>query len=244
MGFTAIDALNVKPMSFAPSRRYNYFIMIATLEPSPINTLADLLDRLGGIPADRVRFRPVPGEATERDAIDAKRRFGVLCELVDGTLVEKTIGLYESVLAIILARLLSEFVSTRKLGIVAGADGLFRVLPGQIRIPDVSFTSWDRLPPDYQGHAAADLSPDLAVEILSPSNTAREMARKRVDLFSGGTRLMWVIDPPSRTVAVYTDAESNPVVLNEDQSVDGGVVLPGFSFSICQLFAEAQQPNK
>jgi Uma2 family endonuclease len=155
------------------------------------------LDRLGGIPADRVRFRPAPGEATEQDAIDAERRFGVLCELIDGTLVEKPIGLYESVLAIILARALSEFVSSRKLGIVAGSDGLFRVLPGQIRLPDVSFTSWDRLPADYSGRAAANLSPDLAVEILSPSNTAREMARKRIDLFAGGTRLMWVIDPAS-----------------------------------------------
>jgi Uma2 family endonuclease len=110
-------------------------------------------------------------------------------------------------------------------------------------MPDVSFTSWDRLPADYAKHAAADLSPDLAIEILSPSNTAREMARKRVDLFAGGTRLMWVIDPPSRTVAVYVDAESSPVILDEDHSVDGGAVLPGFSFSIRQLFADAQRPQ-
>jgi len=121
---------------------------------------------------------------------------------------------------------------------------LFRVNPGKIRMPDVSFTSWSRLSPDYQDHAAADLSPDLAIEILSPSNTAREMARKRIDLFTGGTRLMWVIDPPTRTVAVYMDTESSPVILNEDQSVDGGAVLPGFSFSIRQLFAEAERPQK
>jgi Uma2 family endonuclease len=217
--------------------------MVATLASPPINTLGDLLDQLGGIPASRVRFRPAPGEATEQDAIDAVRRFGVLCELIDGTLVEKPMGLYESVLAGIIARLLGEFVSPRRLGIVAVPDGMYRVKPGQIRMPDVSFASWDRLPPDYQHQAAPDLSPDLAIEILSPSNTAREMARKRTELFAGGTRLMWIIDPPTRSVAIYADAESDPIVLNEDQSVDGGIVLPGFSFSIRQLFAEAERPT-
>jgi Uma2 family endonuclease len=224
-------------------RRYNQLIMVATVESPPINTLADLLDRLGGIPADRVRFRPAPGEATEQDCFDAERRFGVLCELIDGTLVEKAMGLYESVLAGIIIRLLGEFVSARRLGIVGVPDGMYRVKPGQIRMPDVSFTSWERLPADFHKHAAADLSPDLAIEILGPSNTVREMARRRVDLFAGGTRLMWVIDPPSRTVAVYVDAESSPVILHEDQSVDGGPVLPGFSFSIRQLFADAQSPQ-
>jgi Uma2 family endonuclease len=120
---------------------------------------------------------------------------------------------------------------------------MYRVKPGKIRMPDVSFASWDRLPPDYQHHTAPDLSPDLAIEILSPSNTAREMARKRTELFAGGTRVMWIIDPPTKSVAVYTDAESDPIVLNEDQTVDGGAVLPGFSFSIRQLFTEAERPT-
>jgi Uma2 family endonuclease len=182
-----------------------------------------LLDRLGGISADRVRFRRVPGEATEQDCFEAEHRFGVLCELIDGTLVE--------------------FVSSRKLGIVAGSDGLFRVIPGQIRMPDVSFTSWARLPANDQLDAAASVAPDLAVEILSKSNTPREMDRKRIELFAGGTQLMWVIDPPTRTIAVYTGAATSPTLLDEDQSVDGGSVLPGFSFSIRQLFAEAERPQ-
>jgi Uma2 family endonuclease len=218
--------------------------MGATLVSQPINTLGDLLEQLDGIPASRVRIRPAPGEATEQDCIDAERRFGVLCELIDGTLVEKPMGLYESVLAGIIARLLGEFVSPRRLGIVALPDGMFRVKPGKIRMPDVSFTSWDRLPPGYQHIAAPDLTPDLAIEILSPGNTAREMARKRIELFSGGTRLMWIVDPPTRSVAIYVDAESDPVVLTEDQSVDGGALLPGFSFSIRQLFAEAEKPQE
>ncbi len=87
------------------------------------------------------------------------------------------------------------------------------------------------------------MAPDLAIEILSRGNTPREMERKRKELFAGGTRLMWLIDPASRTVAVYVDADSAPVILSEDQSVDGQPVLPGFSFSIRQLFAEAQKPQ-
>ncbi len=216
--------------------------MFAAIETLPINTVADLLDRLGGIPAERVRFRPAPGDATEQDAIDAEHRFGVLCELIDGTLVEKPKGLYESILAGIVIRLLGEFVSSRRLGILGVPDAMFRVKPGQIRLPDVSFVSWARLPADFQQHAAADIAPDLAIEVLSPSNTVREMTRKRIELFAGGTRLMWVIDPASKTVAVYTEAESVPVMLTEDQSVDGGAVLPGFSFAIRQLFAEAERP--
>jgi Uma2 family endonuclease len=217
--------------------------MVDALASPPINTLADLLDRLGGIPADRVRFNPVPGTATEQDAIDSRRRFGVLCELIDGTLVEKTMGLYESMLAIIIAGFLRDFVAARKLGIVAGADGLYRVAPDQIRLPDVSYTSWGRLPADFRDHAAGDLSPDLAVEVLSPSNSPREIARKRADYFGGGTKLIWVVDPATRTVAVYVDLVSEPTILTEDQSVDGGTVLPGFSFSIGKMFAEADRPT-
>ena len=224
--------------------RYNRHIMVATVESQPINTLGDLLHRLGDIPADRVRFRPTPGEATEQDCFDAQRRFGVLCELIDGTLVEKTMGLYESVLAGIIIRLLGEFVSPRRLGIVAVPDGMFRVGPDQIRMPDASFTSWSRLPADYSNNAAADLSPDLAIEILSPSNTANEMARKRREYFARGTGLMWMINPAARTVAIYIDTEGEPTISNVDQSVDGGDVLPGFSFSIRQLFEEAEQPQK
>jgi Uma2 family endonuclease len=216
--------------------------MIATLESPPINTLGDLLNRLGGIPADRVRFRPMPGEASEQDCFDAKQKLGVLCELIDGTLVEKSMGLFESVIAGILIGWLRAFVSPRRLGIVGSPDGMFRVGENKIRMPDVSFTSWNRIPADYSSHAAVDVAPDLAIEILSPSNTAAEMKRKRSDLFAAGTRLMWIVDPAARTIAVCIDADSTPTLFGENQSIDGGAVLPGFSFSIGQLFAEAQRP--
>ena len=112
----------------------------------------------------RGSFESKPGTATEEDVVRLHERDDLLYELVDQTLVEKTVGTYESYLALMLGRLLGNFVIDRNQGIVLGADGMLRIAPGLVRIPDVSFISWDRLPnqriPDQ---AIADLVPDLAV---------------------------------------------------------------------------------
>jgi hypothetical protein len=78
--------------------------------PAAIATIADLMDRLGGISPARVRFRPPPGTATERDVLDVEAREDRLCELVDGVLVEKVMGFYEGFLAATLIRLLGTFL--------------------------------------------------------------------------------------------------------------------------------------
>ena len=104
-------------------------------------TLADVLQQLGGISPRRIRFRPAPGTATEEDVIKIRDRERRLFELVDGVLVEKVMGFWESVLAIELARLLGNFVKRRKLGTLAGEAGMLRLSPGLVRIPDLSFIS-------------------------------------------------------------------------------------------------------
>ncbi len=212
-------------------------------DPSPEHgTVADLLDRLDGIPASRVRLHPPPGTATDEDAIGAEVRYGCLCELVEGTLVEKPVGFEESVLASIIARLLGNFVMPRRLGPIAGEQGMLRIMPGRVRMPDVSFTSWGRLPADYVTNAAPRVSPDLAVEVLSPSNTAAEMDRKRAEYFAGGTRLVWIVDPVGRTFAVYTPGGSEPALFGVGGTVDGGDVLPGFTLDVADVFAQAERP--
>src|SRR6266566_4083084 len=99
-----------------------------------------------------------------------------------------------------------------------------RLSSGLVRIPDVSFVSWDRLPgrrvPDVP---IPDLAPDLAVEVLSESNTAEEMAIKRREYFTSGTRLVWQIDPVTRTAEVFTSLDQS-VTLDESQALDGGDV--------------------
>src|SRR3954464_9941004 len=102
-------------------------------------TVADLLDRFGPIPIRRIRQVPAPGTATERDAVEIRDRERRLFELVDGVLVEKAMGVQESYLAVLIAGLLAEFAARGDLGMVLGADGMARLAPGLVRIPDVSF---------------------------------------------------------------------------------------------------------
>ncbi len=118
----------------------------ATIAPPDIKTLADLRKRLGGSPLERICFHPAPGTATEKDVIAAEEREDRLCELVDGTLVEKAMRFEESRLAVRLGHLVSSFLEQNDLGICVGADGMMRIGPGLVRIPDVSFITWDRLP--------------------------------------------------------------------------------------------------
>ena len=93
-----------------------------------VQTLEDLLDRLGGIAPGRVRVRPPVGTATEADLIAANERKQGICELVDGVLVEKGMGLLESLLAGALIAYLRGFVIPRNLGIVTSPDGMLRLV--------------------------------------------------------------------------------------------------------------------
>ena len=202
-------------------------------------TVADLLERFGPMAAGRIRTNPPPGTATEQDVIDLEVRESRLCELVDGVLVEKTVGYYESYLAVRLVYFLAGFVDRHRLGIVVGADGMTRLAPGLVRIPDASFIVWDRLPGRRVPRAPiADLVPDLAVEVISPSNTSREMERKLQDYLTAGVRLVWYVLPAPQEVHVYT-AERHDV-LTIDQELAGGDVLPGFALPLRQLFAESE----
>ena len=108
-------------------------------------------------------------------------------------------------------------------------------------MPDVAFISWDRFPDQKRPREAIlPVPPDLAVEVLSPSNTKAELSRKLRDYFDAGTRLVWYLDPPTRQMRVYTSPEEC-VIVDENGTVDGGDVLPGFSLSLGELFARAER---
>ena len=80
------------------------------------------------------------------------------------------------------------------------------------------------------------LAPDLAVEVLSESNTKAEIDQKLQEYFQSGTRLAWIIDPSTRSVAVYREAGDPARVLTESETLDGEQVLPGFTLSVAELF--------
>lgn len=214
--------------------------MATVTEPTldEILTLDDLLEHLGGIAPSRVLYRPLPGTATESDLIAANERKLSIYELVEGVLVEKGMGKLESFLAGTIFAILREFLLRHNLGILMGADGTFRLSPSSSRVPDVAFISWGRIAGSVMTEEAlADSIPDLAVEVLSPSNARAEMARKRREYFEAGVRLVWEVDPQARTVSVYESPET-PTVLDALATLDGGAVLPGFALPLAELFAE------
>ena len=212
-----------------------------TADPQPPETLAELLERLGDIPPERVRAIPAPGTATEDDVLAIHARENRLYELVDGILVEKGMGYSESMLAGAVLSFIRAFVLPRRLGLVTGADGMMRLFPGLVRIPDVAFAAWDRLPNRRVPRTPIpDLVPNLAVEVLGESNPEREMQRKVGEYFRNGVELVWLIDPRDRTARVYRST-SDVRVLGERDALDGGTVLPGFELPLADLFGELDQ---
>jgi Uma2 family endonuclease len=210
----------------------------------PFENVAEMLEQLGGINPQRVRSWPPPGKATVKDVLTLLHRENRLCELVDGILVEKVMGLKESFLALHLGRLLGAFAVEHDLGEVAGADGTVQLLPRLVRIPDVAFFSWAKLPgKEYPTKPIPQLAPDLAVEVLSEGNTPEEMERKLKEYFLADVRLVWFVDPDSRTVAVYTSPDDR-VLLKESDTLTGGDVLPGFNVPLAQLFARLPRERR
>ena len=210
---------------------------MATVLRDPDLTLADLSQMFGPMPDHRIRRQPPPGTATERDVLAIHAREKRLCELVDGILVEKTMGYEESLLAVELIRFLANFVAERKLGLVTGEGGMVKLAKGLVRIPDVAFVSYDRLPGGKPPRRPIPrLAPNLAVEVLSKSNTVQEMHRKLVDYFDAGVELVWFLDSRARTVEIFT-APALSTVLKVGQTLTGGNVVPGFKLKLRELFA-------
>lgn len=204
-------------------------------------TAVDLVDRFGAIPLERVLNDPPPGTATPEDVVRLNDKKDCLCELVDGTLVRKTMGVFESNLAGKILTALNIYLATARTGLAFGADGMMRLIGNQVRIPDVSFVANERLQQaGYPRDAILTLAPDLAVEVISPGNTKKEMERKLDDYSTSGVRLVWYVYPKTRTVVSYTSPTAS-TTLGESDVLTGGDVLPGFTLELKSLF-EAMTP--
>jgi Uma2 family endonuclease len=159
-------------------------------------------------------------------------------ELIRGELVSTPMSSYESSqVAMVIGSTLRAYAFPRKLGLVAGADGAFILdrNPYTVRIPDVSFVRMDRLPPREQRRQYLELAPDLAVEVVSPSDSANAVHEKVREYLDYGVQVIWVVHPVQRTVTVYT-ADRNAKVLYEEDNLDGGELLPGFSLTVADIF--------
>ncbi len=211
--------------------------MAFVASPATAFTLNELAELFGDMPACRIRNQPAPGTATEDHVVEIEAREDRLCELVEGVLVEKTVGYEESCLTVELITLINTFVKAHKLGKVSGPDGMMRLFPGLVRIPDVAFVSDQRWSERRGTRKLPDRVPDLAVEVLSEGNTPQEMSRKLDDYFDAGVRLVWFVDARKRTVKVFTGKKSSKL-LGEQEVLSGGKVLPGFFVPLKELFAE------
>jgi len=221
----------------------------ATLEPplaeprqdEVFTTVADVLARLD-VPPERIRLHPRPGTATVEDAVRITERKIALCELVEDTLVEKTMGVYESWLAAELIGILRDFLKQNPFGIVTGADGMLLLETKMLRIPDVSFISHERLPQGGLKNAPAAplLIPDLAVEVISEGNRPAEMDRKLREYFGHGVRLVWYVYPATETIRACSAPTSFRDCAGDDLLL-GGDVLPGFELRVADLFTGPRQ---
>ncbi len=208
---------------------------MATVSAETIRTLTQLLEDLGDVEPTRVRItcgRP----AGLQDVIELHDRHKILCELVDGVLVEKVMGGRASHVAMMLVYYLNAYLLRNPIGFLFGPDGPLRIADDLVRIPDISFVVWDKLPDrTVPSEPIPELVPDLAVEVLSPSNRPGEIQRKRREYFQAGTRLVWVVDPENRTVEVASSLDA-VVTLHKAERLDGGEILPEFSIAVSDLF--------
>ena len=204
--------------------------------PSLSPTAGDLVWLFGPVPMARVKAVGL----SEAEAVVALERREMPCEYVDGFLVEKDVSAEASLIAGWVLTLLNLYVRPRRLGFVLAPDGLLRLGGGRLRMPDVSFIAAAQVPGGrFPSEPVPTLFPDLAVEVLSPGNTAREMEVKRADYFNAGTRLVWMIDPATRTVEVFTSPESSHRLTATD-TLDGGDALPGLTLPVAEVFAAVE----
>ena len=181
---------------------------------------------------------PVPNLTitTVEDLLNAPADLG-RCELVRGELVMMSPGKgRHGAIEARIVKLLANFVDSRELGTVFGSSAGYVLArnPDTVREPDVSFLSTARLA-DQDLDSFLEGAPDLAVEILSPSNSARDMAAKADDYLAAGCQVVWVVDPLRKSVLVYhTDAPA--IALTEDDTLTEAALLPGLSLKVREVF--------
>ncbi len=166
-------------------------------------------------------------------------------EVIDGVRVEREpMGAFETVLASWLCYLMNGFAAGKKLGLAVN-EVLFVLNAARNlhRRPDVAFVSYARWPTSVVAREPAwNVVPDLAIEIVSPSNFAEEIDRKITDYFQAEVRLVWVVYPDSGRVYVY-QSPTRVSILERTDTLDGGDVLPGFRLPIAQLYEAVAKPE-
>jgi Uma2 family endonuclease len=176
----------------------------------------------------------VPARRASEDDLQATPQDGRKYELVDGEIRVSPGGGRHSLVSLSLASRLHAFVREHAAGHAFDSSMGFRLPGGNVRSPDASFVAAGRFAGDTPPDDFADLAPDLAVEVLSPSERARHLLDKVGEYLEAGVRLVWIVDPRKAKAIVYR-SPSDVSELGLDDELDGGDVLPGFRCRLSEI---------
>ncbi len=168
-----------------------------------------------------------------------------LYEIINGKVVEKSMGLYEVHVNNLLNLFLGRFVFDNQLGNVE-AEMLFKLRPESRtqRRPDIAFISYEKWPKGkrYPSGNAFQIVPELVIEVVSPTNFANEVDEKVVEYLEAGVRMVWVVFPTTSRIYIHESLTSVRVLTRVDE-LDGGEVLPGFRLALNQIFEDEEQAD-
>ena len=210
------------------------------MDPAPFSlafpaewSLADVQRHLGNVPLERICAWPPPGTATESDLLALHQREGRICELLDGA-VEKAMGSYQSALAMYLGMMLQGYLDDHPVGVVLGEAGLLRILPHRRRAPTFRSFFGNAFPTGVCRRRRLCRGARSGGRDPLAGNTPEEMQMKLEEYRSAGVRLIWYVYPEARSAVVHR-ADGGSEMIDESGTLDGGEVLPGFSFELRQL---------
>ncbi len=159
-------------------------------------------------------------------------------ELVDGRLKEVATSIKHDQIVIWLGRLIGPYADDY--GILTASQAGFRMTNLNVRLPDFAFTRFDRFPNGEAPDGFAEFAPDLAVEIISPSEEPAEMSRKVGEYFAAGARLVWQMFTEMQTLKVFR-SPSDAIIYQAEDEIDLDELLPGFRSRVADLF---QKPGR
>lgn len=158
-------------------------------------------------------------------------------ELVDGELVDMDGAPRHGRMTGHIFVLVNSHITLNDLPLDAGVTTGFRMDPYTLRVPDVHVTRWERMAQyDEDAGGWPRFAPDVAIEVVSPSNTPAELARKTEEYFANGAQAVWIADPVPRTVAIRRPAAPEQV-FGVGDVLTGEPEIPGFTCDVAEIFA-------
>jgi Uma2 family endonuclease len=171
---------------------------------------------------------------------------GPRVELVNGRLVRKAMGQESDFVALNLGALLKSYSSEGQKGQPFGQGSGYQVFPHEpqrVRYPDVSFIRVERMPPEGPARGHCRVAPDFVAEVVSPNDLVEDLFARIEDFLRAGTRVVWVINPSTRSV-VFWCADGTGGWRREGGQLNGEDAMPGFTCQVADLFRGLAPPQQ